>query len=130
MRSRPLLSLMIAAGCAAFLPGGVSAQVPLGKRQCEGVYAQMTLKGVLLLERWNTAASYRYYGLFQDPLGNVYELEVMTPNLEGGVGSTWVNSMRHRETFIELQVSEQGFVVRTEDGVAVTYTCGAAPGVG
>lgn len=60
-----------------------------------------------------------------DQYGNTYELEVMTPNLEGGTGSTWMNSMRHRETYMQMQVLQDGFIVRTEDGVAVQFQCQA-----
>ncbi len=123
------LPLVVGALAAGALATPSEAQEVLATRSCTGTYAGMELKGVLVLERWTHERTYRYYGRFQDPVGNVYELEVFTGYLEGGVGGTWVNGMAHRATYINLRVHQEGFVVQTEDGVVVEYRCevGARP---
>ena len=117
-----LAAVLLAVALSA-TPAG--AQQVLATRNCSGTYAGMELSGILQLERWATERTYRYYGRFLDPVGNVYELEVFTGHLEGGVGGTWVNGMAHRGTYINLRVHESGFVVQTEDGVVVEYACEA-----
>ena len=93
------------------------------QRTCQGVYAGQPLQGVLQLERWVRSETFQYYGVFRDSLGNTYELQVVTADLAGGTGSVWVNSARHRETYMTMQVFQNGFVVRTEDGVVVEFEC-------
>ena len=107
-----------------FVASPAEAQQVLARQTCVGSLGGVELSGTLVLERWSHARTFRYYGAFRDPAGNVYELEVFTGNLEGGVGGTWLNGMRHRETHINLRVFEGGFVVQTEDGIVVQYKCG------
>jgi len=89
---------------------------------------ELTLSGVITLERWVSVGSYRYYGRFLDPAENVYEFEVFTGRLDGGVGGLWLNGMRHRETFINLAVDQEGFMLRGEDGTTAAFGCPTSPG--
>ena len=101
---------------------GSHAQTVIAQRACQGSYLGTPLQGIFIVERWMTQASYRYYGRFQDTYGNIVEFEVMSP-YAGGTGGAWTNGMRHRETYITLQVQQNGFVIRTEDGITSQFTC-------
>ncbi len=103
-------------------PPAAAAAQPVSQQSCRGDYLGVPLTGVLTIERWTHYDTHRIYGVFQDPTGNVYEIEVMT-NQPGGVGSAWMNGMRHRETYIELALHDGGFVIRTEDGVTSQFSC-------
>ena len=116
--------LFAATAVVALLALGAPTSSAQGvQRACQGVYAGQPLRGVLQLERWVRSETFQYYGVFRDPLGNTYELEVVTADLAGGTGSVWVNSARHRETYMAMQVFQNGFIVRTEDGIVVEFQC-------
>jgi hypothetical protein len=100
----------------------VMAQEQVAQFACAGGYTGVQMQGVLLIERWYTMRAYRYYGQFQDTMGNFHEFEVFSPT-ETGTGSTWTNGARHRETFINFQLGQGSFAIQTEDGITAQFQC-------
>jgi hypothetical protein len=99
-----------------------AAQEIGGQYACGGGYSGVQMQGVFVIERWTTMRAYRYYGQFQDTMGNLQEFEVFSPT-ESGTGSTWANGARHRETFINFQLAQNGFTIQTEDGILAQFQC-------
>jgi len=115
------------AACVLVLILGLPASRALAQEQvaqfaCGGGYTGAQMQGILLIERWYTMQAYRYYGQFQDTMGNLHEFEVFSPS-ESGTGSTWTNGARHRETFINFQLGQGSFVIQTEDGIVAQFQC-------
>lgn len=91
-------------------------------RPCHGVYQGVPVEGVLVVSRMMTAMRWEIRGYFQDPYRNTYEFEVLTPGA-GGTGGLWINSQRHRESHVFVQLLEGGFTLRLEDGQVVPFRC-------
>ncbi len=121
MRLMVIMALLAGLSVVLRAPSAM-AQEPIGQYSCAGGAGALRMQGTLMIERWYTLRSYRYYGRFGDAAGNLHEFEVFSPG-ESGTGSTWTNSMRHRETFIGFQLLQKGFVIRTEDGVVAQFQC-------
>jgi hypothetical protein len=100
----------------------VWAQEIVGQYTCGGGYPGVQMQGLFVIERWATMRAYRYYGQFQDSMGNLQEFEVFSPS-ESGTGSTWANGARHRETYINFQLAQSGFAIQTEDGIVAEFQC-------
>jgi hypothetical protein len=121
MKARPgaVLCGIVLAG---FLAQEVVAQNILMQRQCYTNFQGQVWRGVMQIERLLYYDTNRIYGQFQDSYGNQAEFEVLT-NQPGGVGGLWLNHARHRETRIQLQLLNDGFVVTAEGGAAARYFC-------
>lgn len=121
MKARPATVLfgIVLAGCFV---KEVVAQNLLVQRRCQTNFQGQVWRGVMQIERLLYYDTNRIYGQFQDSLGNLAEFEVLT-NQPGGVGGLWLNHARHRETRIQLQLLEDGFVVTAETGAAARYFC-------
>lgn len=120
MFSRAGIAALFAMGLT---PGPAGAASVLGQWQCQTMVNGSPVNGVYQLEDWRAYHNtLRHYGLFQAGNGAVWEFEVFAGQ-GGGTGGLWVNGMRHRETYIQLQVGGGGFVIRTEDGAVVQVSC-------
>ena len=109
---------LTAAGIAA-APAGAS---PVMQAACDGAYRGAALHGVLSVSRIMTAMQWEISGRFVDPMRNVYEFEVLTPN-SGGTGGLWRNGARHRESHVFVQLYQGGFGIRLESGETLRFTC-------
>lgn len=120
------LTRLIAAAASFALPCTASAQAVLAQQSCSGLYqgaaGAIPLQGTVTIERWSHERTFRHYGQFQDGMGQVHEFEVFSGG-EGGTGSVWTNGARHRESRIQLNVVQGGFVIQIEDGPVVQLQC-------
>jgi hypothetical protein len=121
MKARPV-AVLCGIALAGLLVREVVAQNILIKRQCYTNFQGQVWRGVMQIERLLYYDTHRISGQFRDAYGNLAEFEVLT-NQPGGVGGLWLNHARHRETRIQLQLLNDGFVVTAEGGVAARYFC-------
>lgn len=108
------------------LPSAAFAQALLAQQSCTGQYqgaaGVIPLQGNVTFERWSHERTFRHYGQFQDAMGQMHEFEVFSGG-EGGTGSVWTNGARHRESRIQLNVVQGGYVIQIEDGSVVQIQC-------
>jgi hypothetical protein len=117
-----LVAVLCGIVLAGFLAQEVVARNILVQRQCYTNFQGQDWRGVMQIERLLYYDTHRIYGQFRDSYGNLAEFEVLT-NQPGGVGGLWLNHARHRETRIQLQLLNDGFVVTAEGGAAARYFC-------
>ncbi len=131
-------------------PVPASAQAVLGQAECRGSYQGVEIRGTVVADLWqfvgpsagSTLGSFgqlyefimrgelekvpgtvRLFGQMFDPLGNLVNFEVFLQGVGRGTGSVWINNQRHRETYMNLVVVENGLEIYPETGDVARFEC-------
>lgn len=124
-----------------------SAQTVLATLDCSGTYPPFAYRGLVIVDVFRTGGDtskasiqnmtpylmrgeidripgrVHLFGDLRDQNQNRVNFEVFLHPNGQGTGSTWVNDMRHRETYMQLVLKPGGFNIFPEIGGVAQFTC-------